>query len=273
MRSDRNILFTNRKRDSSGTPLTIINTQLSSWQIKRTVSLTCRRNWWQQCRSASHNPSLWSHIGEPKNSLTHAWSPIERCSVVAILCLATHHFTCLHTFVELFSNTWMAVGVGEKKRINHTEVFTVNWRCIMMHLNVRKQTLCLFVCVFHSCTSTQMYILAFVPSCWPSAVSLSQTNRARLTWHWHSQAVDYYLPHCPQQQADGMAIICLATRTVCLWRVNKYELPNVFRCNHLEVLQQGCSDCNDLTRWTKSLKMLDSFHIVQKKSGWRKPIG
>lgn len=80
------------------------------------------------------------------------------------------------------------------------------------------------------------YVLIFVTSCWPSVVSLSQTNRASLTWHWHSQAVDYYLPHCPQQQADGMGIICLATLTVCLWRVNKYELPNIFRHDRLEVL-------------------------------------
>lgn len=115
VRPDGNVMLTNRKRDatdyfeSTAEQLTDIK--------RRTISLTCRRSWRQQRRSAlaKYSKFMMSLRWAKTESLTHAWRPMERCSVAAALCLALHHISCLHTFERLFSNTWMAVGKRKKE--------------------------------------------------------------------------------------------------------------------------------------------------------------
>lgn len=99
--------------------------------------------------------------------------------------------------------------------------------------------LALCVCFFsYDCSimsPRSVYSHLCLSPCWLSVIRslLARPTRSSLTWHGHSQAVDYYLPHWPYQQADGMGSICLAAVSVCLCGVNRYTLiptTNICRC-------------------------------------------
>lgn len=148
---------------------------------------------------------------------------------VLVLPLCAWYWIMFLVFIlcETASNTGMAV-VKKRTEMHIVKVNFKNHRCTFKCKKLLV-FLALYVCFFisvHYYEYPSVHPHLCLSPCWLSVIQslLARPTRSSLTWHWHSQAVDYYLPHCPYQQADGMGSICLAAVSVCSCGVNGYTL-------------------------------------------------